>query len=127
VARKFIQNLVLVAPDIDRDVFMAHAKAVTDAAHRTTIYISRNDMSLRASRAIAGSPRVGDAEAGSLAFPGIDTVDASDSGESTLGTLAVNAVFTDLFQLISENLAPQKRYGLKPVDAGAVRYWQLLR
>ena len=118
---KFIQNLVLVAPDVDRDVFMMHAKAVTDAAHRTTIYISRNDMSLRASRAITGSPRVGDAEGRECSVPGIDIVGRVGQRRFHPRHALCQRRVRGLVPVDFPEPRSAGRYGLEPVDAGAVR------
>ena len=52
---KFNQ-IILAAPDIDRDTFMGLAQAVKLTAERVTLYASSRDRALNASKRIHGYP-----------------------------------------------------------------------
>jgi esterase/lipase superfamily enzyme len=70
-------QLVLIAPDVDTQVFK---ELIQHCGHfqRTTIYVSSHDLALRAAGLLhAGSPRAGDARRQYLVLSGADTVDVS--------------------------------------------------
>src|SRR5262249_10658504 len=67
-------QVVLTAPDIDAGIFKQLADAVKASASRVTLYASSTDRALRASKRINGYPRAGDAGAGIVVLPGVDTV-----------------------------------------------------
>jgi esterase/lipase superfamily enzyme/uncharacterized protein YjbI with pentapeptide repeats len=74
------KEVVLAAPDIDRDLFVFLAKQIEGVAERVTLYASSNDWAMAASKALAGSvPRAGDVpEEGPLILHDIiETIDAS--------------------------------------------------
>lgn len=119
-----IKNLIMLAPDIDLDLFVAQAKRITEVVDRTTVYVSRSDLALKASAQFLVSPRLGQAPTGRLALPGIDTVDVSD-GNAWLSVLGVNSVLADIYQLLSNDLPPARRHGLKAIGAADGRYWRL--
>lgn len=77
--RKLFDEIILAAPDLDRDNFRSLAGKFTEFAAGVTLYASANDRALRASMELAGSiPRAGDVPAGGpLVLSGIDSIDAS--------------------------------------------------
>jgi esterase/lipase superfamily enzyme len=97
-------NIVLAAPDIDRDVFLQLAAAIEARGKKVTIYASSTDKALALSRTFHGGvPRLGDALPRLFTFPGMDSIDVSavDSGldgHSYFGDS--DSVLTDLYYLL---------------------------
>lgn len=69
-------QIVLIAPDVDRTVFVSNVSTLASYSERVTIYVSRSDCVLRASGWIRGIPRAGvfNAKQAPVAF---DTRDGS--------------------------------------------------
>jgi esterase/lipase superfamily enzyme len=78
---KFLEQLVLAAPDIPADGFRSRfLKTLPQLAQRVTLYVSNNDKALQASaRFRAGTPRAGLLEGGLMGVsePGFEVVDAT--------------------------------------------------
>lgn len=73
-----VEQIILAAPDIDRNVFENLAKNVQPIGNGMTLYASSNDRAMYASRVYAGGARAGDVPAeGPVIVSGVDTVDAS--------------------------------------------------
>jgi esterase/lipase superfamily enzyme len=69
-------TLTLIAPDVDRDLFVRELATLQQMAGQVTVYVSANDRALGVSRRANGYPRAGQAAAG-LDYPGIDLVDVT--------------------------------------------------
>ena len=75
-----INQIILAAPDVDRDSFKFLATQIRDVGHGTTMYASSNDVALGISRRFAGGvPRAGDVpvDGGPIVVSGVDTIDVS--------------------------------------------------
>jgi len=75
-----INQIMLVAPDVDRDGFEFLATQIRGVGRGITMYASSNDIALGISRRFAGGvPRAGDVPAGlgPLVVSGVDTIDVS--------------------------------------------------
>jgi esterase/lipase superfamily enzyme len=74
-----LNEIILAAPDVDRDVFANLIAAVKRYGRGITLYCSANDRAMRASRQFAGGvPRAGDVPAeGPVIVAGIDTIDVT--------------------------------------------------
>jgi esterase/lipase superfamily enzyme len=72
-----ISQIILAAPDVDRDRFEFLASEIKGMARGTTLYVASNDWALELSKRLAGSvARAGDSPAGGpILVPGIDTID----------------------------------------------------
>ncbi len=82
-----ISQLIMAAPDVDRDLFENLAVGIQDVAKGATLYASSNDWALEASKRLDGVPRAGDVPSGiPLVLAGIDTID-------------VTAISTEIFAL----------------------------
>lgn len=99
------RHLVLAAPDIDADVFGQLAGAMKGSATDVTLYASRNDLALEASKLFhfAGR-RAGDTSAGLFTYPGITSIDASEA-DTALGLghsyfASTDSIVGDLYYLI---------------------------
>ena len=80
-----VRNVVLAAPDVDVDVFATQWRSIGQPRPRLTVFTSRDDAALRASRLLAGDVRaVGQIDPTAepyhtaLANAGIDVIDISD-------------------------------------------------
>jgi len=121
-------QVVLAAPDINADIFkQTIAPAITRKAQRVTLYASSNDLALAASRTFnAGGPRAGDASAGPVVVPGIETIDVSDADTSLLGHSyygSSESVLDDLRLLLLHAASADQRPGLNAVAGDGGKYW----
>ncbi len=80
-----VRNVVLAAPDVDVDVFATQWRVIGQPRPLLTVFVSRNDTALRASRLLAGNvARLGQIDPmaepyhTALATSGIDVIDISD-------------------------------------------------
>lgn len=92
-----ISQIILAAPDVDRDRFEQLANEIKGIAKGTTLYVASNDWALELSKRLAGSvARAGDAPpSGPLLLAGVDTIDVTDTG-------------TDIFALHHSGYAEKK-------------------
>lgn len=74
-----IENIILCAPDIDKDIFREQIADKLINKARVTLYVSRDDHALNFSKFFQGRHyhRLGDSEDGPFTFEGITTIDAS--------------------------------------------------
>jgi esterase/lipase superfamily enzyme len=79
-------QIILAAADIDADVFKEQiAPNIVEAGQQVTLYTSKKDKALVASKKFHGDKRLGDATGIPLVIPGIDTIDASAIDTDFLG------------------------------------------
>lgn len=133
--RAAIKAIILAAPDIDADVFkrdIAPRFVPTDvadpAAPIVTLYVSKHDLALAASKKFHTYSRVGDCSDGIAFVPGVETVDASsvDTDIFSLGHSYFGysrSVLSDIHALVVERLHAEKRFGLRTIDSPAGKYW----
>ncbi len=132
LARKLAQ-VILAAPDVDRDVFRLRASRINTVAERVTLYASRYDRALQLSRRIAESPRAGDVPDGlPLIVPHLDTIDASAIGEEMFGlghTICAKnrSIIDDIGRTLDGDGPPHERSpqirGM-PLTAKTPSYWR---
>ncbi len=121
-------NLVLLAPDVDADVFRAHLAAVRKVAARVTLYASAKDKALVWSKTAHGYPRAGDTKPSPVVAAGVDTIDASSVDTSLTGHSYYadsRSVLFDLFALLRYGKPPAERFGLEAKDQGGLTYWMM--
>ena len=82
-----ISQVILAAPDVDRDKFDNIAREITDFAKGVTLYAAANDRALSYSGKFwGGVPRAGDVpKGGPLVVPGVDTIDVTAVSTDSLG------------------------------------------
>jgi esterase/lipase superfamily enzyme len=131
-----INQIVLAAPDVDRDTFEFLAGEISGIAKGITLYASGNDRALEASRLFAGNrPRAGDVPKppeGPVVVAGIDTIDITGVSTDYLFALRHSdyaehsELLTDINHLIRTGLRPPNlrinRYELVNSAGGA--YWR---
>jgi esterase/lipase superfamily enzyme len=115
-------NLILVRPDMDRDVLMMNASRLRLLVDRVTIYVSSKDTVLQMATKVAGSPRAGDASDGVPVFPFADTIDATAKDSSVLGH-GLDSVLPDIYSILKHRLPPGERTGLQQGSGGGATYW----
>jgi esterase/lipase superfamily enzyme len=110
-----ISQVILAAPDVDRDKFNIIAREITDFAKGVTLYAASNDRALGYSaRFWGGVPRAGDVPiTGPLIIPGVDTIDVTAVSTDALGLnhsgYAENPALLDDVRALVE-------FGLRPPD-----------
>ncbi len=101
---KFNQ-IVLAAPDIDAETFKHEiAPKIVPRGKRVTLYTSKTDLALIASRYFNRGPRAGDSGSELLLVPGMQTIDATAVDSSLLGHSYYGSninVLYDLGQLLN--------------------------
>lgn len=128
-----ISQVILAAPDVDRDKFNIIAREITDFAKGVTLYAASNDHALSYSaRFWGGVPRAGDVpKTGPLIIPGVDTIDVTAVSTDALGLnhsgYAENpALLNDVKALVASGLRPpDKRIkNILTVQSNAGTYWR---
>jgi esterase/lipase superfamily enzyme len=119
--RHIFGQIVLTAPDVDRDYFTDAIQSLTGSAERVTLYASDNDYALHTSQIIHGAPRAGTAGDVIVKLAGLDSIDMSSVPADALGHsyFAANsgAIF-DMFRLLWRGEAPPQRCGMSNHKAG---------
>lgn len=125
-----VNELVLVAPDIDTDNFRDAWPDVRHLARRTTLYVSENDKALRASREAHGYPRLGEAGEHLTVLAGIETIDISPAGTRRFSGhiyhLYHSEVAADLLALLGTGRPAAQRPNLQRTELGGLSYWRLV-
>lgn len=120
-------NLVLLAPDMDADIFGQYLPLLRKAVRNITIYVSDSDRPLALSRTVHGQPRLGEAGPHLETLSSVTIVDISDvmaqSPSGHVYHIYNDAVADDLYQLLNEKLSAAERSTV--VQAGK-NYWKLL-
>lgn len=128
-----ISQVILAAPDVDRDKFSNIARQITDFAKGVTLYAASNDRALGYSaRFWGGVPRAGDVPAsGPLIVTGVDTIDVTSVSTDGLGLnhsgYAENKVLLDDVGALLLNgvRPPDKRLpSLLKIDTAAGTFWR---
>ena len=129
-----ISQVILAAPDVDRDKFDNIAREITSFAQGVTLYAASNDKALGYSaRFWGGVPRAGDVPAGGpLIIPGVDTIDVTALSTDSLalnhsGYAENTTLLNDIKLLIQTGeRPPDKRIPiLQPVKTAAGGlYWR---
>lgn len=128
-----ITELVMAAPDVDRDVFSSKVDQIRAVAKNITVYASAADKALLASGEKSFGTRLGYVgRNGPNVFQGIDVIDVTAVGDDMLGLdhgtfSSSRAVLDDLGHLIRSltHLPPDVRTPTLKVlpDAANIPYW----
>lgn len=128
---KFDQ-IVLAAPDVDRNVFEQLAHDLAKIGNGVTLYASSNDRAMEAARKVAGVARAGDVPPeGPVIIPGIDTIDitavSTDAMALNHSTYAERSALINDIGLIlrTRERPPEKRIPiLEKVTIDRGQYWR---
>jgi len=123
-----VNELVLMAPDVDADIFRDAMAEIRPIVSRVTLYSSSLDKALLISKTVHGYQRAGDTKPYMVLVPGVDTIDASaaDTGVTGHSYYADSrSVLFDLYNLLRHGDPPEIRFGLLPKDQSGQRYWMI--
>jgi len=125
-----IKEIILAAPDIDADVFKRDIapQMVSKTQKPITLYVSSDDIALKASRQVHGSLRAGDAGSGVVLVKGIETIDASGIDTSFIGHsyfAETTSIISDIFDLIKTGKRAFNRKELQPITSRVLTYWKV--
>ena len=123
-----ISDVILAAPDIDRDVFTKEVVPTLVGPLQMTMYASRNDAALKISEQINEAPRLGSTLPTPVVVPGLHTIDASAVDTSFIGHSYYGdnkSIIADIFYIVRERLPPQRRANLRPASINGLNYWTL--
>ncbi len=125
-SKPLINQVVLIAPDIDAGVFKQYLPLIKPWVKNITIYVSANDSPLALSQQVHGYPRLGQPGAHLDGLTGVEIIDISDfpvrSPTGHIYHLYQNDVIDDLDQLLNEGKLASQRHNLKQTGKN---YWQL--
>lgn len=125
--RERFKEVLLIAPDIDVDVFKRDiAPVLLKDKMRVTLYASNKDRALQASRSAHGFPRLGEASPITL-IKGMDTIDATAVETDLLGHTyfaSAKSVLSDIFDVIRDRRPVNVRQWLREVVTDAGKYWK---
>jgi esterase/lipase superfamily enzyme len=128
-ATPLLNELILVAPDIDTAIFKQELPALLTAVKRITLYVSENDKALALSQDVHGYPRLGQAGEHLSVLEGIETIDISLSGTRRLSGhiyhLFNPAVIKDLTRLLATGDPASQRPGLEAASLNCQPFWRL--
>lgn len=128
-----ISQVILAAPDVDRDKFNIIAREIKNFAKGVTLYAASNDRALGYSQRFwGGVPRAGDVpKDGPLIIPGIDTIDVTAVSTDALGLnhsgYAENpALLDDVKALVEFGVRPpdKRLKSILAVESPGGMYWR---
>jgi esterase/lipase superfamily enzyme len=128
-----IAQVLMAAPDVDKDHYMQIATRVRAAAKGMTLYASSTDRALVASKRLAGGvSRAGDvSDSGPILVDGIDAIDVSPIGEEIFGLghgayAQTRPVLNDIALAISKQERPPRLAEIRgmPIGESPPRWWR---
>ena len=122
------KEIILIAPDIDADIFSNTAPFLTVENRPITLYISASDKALMSSAIFNGHQRAGDASNKPLIINGIETVDATNVSTDIFGHSYFDksrSVIEDIFYLINNNIRADRRH-LSKINTKYGAYWKFM-
>ena len=124
-----VNRLVLLAADIDADIFRQYVHVIRLLVRNVTIYVSDNDSALSLSEEVHGYPRLGQSGPHLQGLGGIEIVDVSATGRRRasghLYHLYNETVINDLEQLLNGDRPASDRTGLRQDLRMGPNYWRL--
>ncbi len=126
-----IAELIMAAPDIDRDQFLQNVPFVQKIVKGMTLYASSNDRALVASRGLAAAFPVPatSAKAARSCCPAWSSIDMSAMGDEMFGlnhnTFAANrSLIDDLFILLTKGERSPRLRQIRGVPEVGPKYWR---
>jgi esterase/lipase superfamily enzyme len=108
-------QIILAAADVDADVFRQLCAAYADVASRTTLYVSKRDRAVEASRWLHHFARAG-LMPPTLVVSGIDTINVTNVDLTMLGhgyIAEARDVLIDMHALLMRGAPPDERFGMR--------------
>ena len=121
-----LHHLILAAPDIDAATFAELSRLLRKQSINITLYESRNDKALLASKKIHGYVRAGEPL---LVLEGLDTVDASAIDTDFLGHSYFSsdyALLSDIHTMLFSDEPAARRIGLNLKQNASGAYYEFL-
>ncbi|MDD2721840.1 MAG: alpha/beta hydrolase [Gallionella sp.] len=122
------KDIMLVAPDIDADVFKNEiAPPLLASGRHMTLYASSKDMALKFSEMINGGQRLGDADPSIVVLPGMDSIDASNVKTDLIGHsyyADANSVLSDIFEVVRSAQPETVHSRIEEVITAFGRFWR---
>jgi esterase/lipase superfamily enzyme len=118
-------QIILAAPDVDRDLFLDLAHLYSAHAERATLYASGRDLQVHLSSKWHDAPRAGYFEPYTVA-PGVDTVAVPNFDIDLLGHgyfARAEAMLHDIFDLMRFNQPPLRRQRIAAAQADGLAFW----
>lgn len=127
--RPVVGRWVLLAPDIDSQIFVDSISRLEPMAESLTLYASSTDTPLKVSRRLNESPRLGEAGEFLTVLDGMETIDVSPAGRyQILGHeyfFFHPRVAADLALLLTSGKSAAERPGLRPRTLHDLTYWEV--
>ena len=124
-----IDQLVLLAPDIDAATFRQKVEPLRQVARHITVYASDSDKPLKVSEEIHGYARLGQAGPDLTVLPGVETIDVSSVAAYELTGhqyhLYHPLVTADILQLLNTGQSAAERPGLERRSRDGQAYWAI--
>jgi esterase/lipase superfamily enzyme len=130
---KPLEELIMAAPDVNRETFISKANLIQRASKGVTLYASSSDRALGISGFLAEMPRLGKVESdGPVTIDGIDAIDVTAMGDELLSwnhnTYANGPLVDDISRLIRFETRPpgtrSPRIRGVPEGSNHPRYWR---
>ena len=126
--RPLLNQLVLIAPDIDVGIFEQYLPMIRPLASHITVYVSSKDSPLALSRQVHGHPRLGEAGKHLEGLKSIEVIDLSDipvrAPSGHVYHLYQSIVTEDLDKLINQNKPAAQRRNLTQIGENLWRLQQ---
>jgi esterase/lipase superfamily enzyme len=125
---KFSQ-IVLAAPDVDRDLFLDLAALYQSCSERTTLYASARDLAVHLSWKLHDAPRAGYYRPYTV-LPGVDTIAVPDFNVDLLGHgyfAQAEALLHDIYDLMRHGGPPTTRQRVIVATEDGLNFWKLKR
>jgi esterase/lipase superfamily enzyme len=122
-------QIILAAPDVDRDLFLSLSHLYAAHAKRATLYASDRDLAVHLSARLHDSPRASYYTPYTVTA-GVDTVAVPNFNIDLLGHsyfAQAEALLHDLYELMRQNQPPGKRQRIDPMQANGLDFWTLRR
>ncbi len=128
-SKQLFNELILIAPDVDSQIFRQRLPKLRPLVRRITLYASESDNALKLSHEIHGSNRLGEAGKMLTVDASIETIDVSALNARTVSGhiyhLHNSMVIADIKQLIDEGKGAGQRSALEEKSLHGVRFWNL--
>lgn len=122
------KDIMLVAPDIDAEVFKNEiAPPLLASGRHMTLYASSNDVALKFSEMINGGQRLGDADPSIVVLPGMDSIDASNVKTDLIGHsyyADASSVLSDIFEVVRRAELDTVHSRVEEVITAFGRFWR---
>jgi len=122
-------QIILAAPDVDRDLFLSLAALYRAHADGVTLYASSRDLAVHLSAKLHDAPRAGYFVPYTVT-PGVDTIAVPDFDVDLLGHsyfAQAEALLHDIFDLLRHGEPPAKRQRIEAAKDGDAVFWRLKR